>query len=326
MLLACIAYQFVLVNNVQGKKNVSFKIHTAATYAEVLTEMKAEKLLNNYYSFELLSSKMNYPHKVHPGNYVFKPGMSNKDILRMLIGGHQTPVKVTFNNVRTKADLAGKLSRCLELDSLKLMKLFYDTSFLKKQNLDTNTIICLFIPNSYEMYWNISQEKFMERMQKEYKIFWNASRLEKAKNISLSTIEVSIMASLVQAEQLKFASERPRIAGLYMNRLHLGMPMQNDATLIFALGDFSIKRVLNIHKEIESPYNTYKNIGLTPGPINLPEISSLDAVLNYEKNDYLFLCAKEDFSGYHNFAADYVTHQKNANLYTSALDKKNIYK
>lgn len=326
LLLVGIGYLFLLGNNMNGTTPINFKIHTHATYAEVICDIKDKQILRNRWSFELLAKQLHYEKKIHPGNYLFKPGMSNKEMLRMLIGGHQTPVNVTFNNVRTKKDLAGKLSRALELDSATFLQLLYDTTFLTSHHLDTNTVICLFIPNTYEMYWNISQDRFMERVSLEYQRFWNATRLQQAKSIGLTPIEVSIMASLVQAEQQRFPAERPRIAGLYMNRLKKGMPMENDATLIFAIGDFSMKRVLNVDKAIDSPFNTYKNKGLTPGPINLPDRSSIDAVLNYEKNDYLFLCAKEDFSGFHNFAADYATHQKNAKLYTTALDKRNIYR
>lgn len=326
LLLVGVGYRFLLGNNVNSTASINFKIHTHATYAEVIRDIKDKQILRNRWSFELLAKQLHYEKKIHPGNYLFKPGMSNKEMLRMLIGGHQTPVNVTFNNVRTKKDLAGKLSRALELDSATFLQLLYDTTFLTSHHLDTNTVICLFIPNTYEMYWNISQDRFMERVSLEYQRFWNATRLQQAKLIGLTPIEVSIMASLVQAEQQRFPAERPRIAGLYMNRLKKGMPMENDATLIFAIGDFTMKRVLNVDKAIDSPFNTYKNKGLTPGPINLPDRSSIDAVLNYEKNDYLFLCAKEDFSGFHNFAADYATHQKNAKLYTTALNKRNIYR
>ena len=326
LLILAIAYYWVLGNNVRGTKPMAFKIHTHSDYATVIYDLKTNHILRNLKSFELLALQLHYDKKIRPGNYIFKPGMSNKEILRMLIGGHQTPVNVTFNNIRTKQDLAGKLSHALELDSASFLQLLYDSAFLASHHVDTNTVICLFIPNTYEMYWNISQDHFMERVSKEYQHFWNATRRQQAKSIGLTPIEVSIMASLVQAEQQRFPSERPRIAGLYMNRLKKGMPMENDATLIFAIGDFTMKRVLNVDKAIDSPFNTYKNKGLTPGPINLPDRSSIDAVLNYEKNDYIFLCAKEDFSGFHNFAADYATHQKNAKLYTTALDKRNIYR
>jgi len=184
----------------------------------------------------------------------------------------------------------------------------------------------MFIPNTYEFYWNTSAEEFFKRMAKEYKAFWTSERIAKAKKIGLSQSEVSALASIVQAEQLFHADERSRVAGLYINRLNKGMLLQSDPTLIYALGDFTIKRVLNKHKIIKSPYNTYLNTGLPPGPINLPERSSIDAVLNYEKHDYIFMCAKEDFSGYHNFAKTNRQHEIYAAKYHRELNKRRIYK
>jgi UPF0755 protein len=323
---AGIGYNYFFSNNINSSSPIHIYIPSGSSYSDVLSILKENKVLKNYSSFELLASKMNLTKKVYPGHYLFKPKMNNKDIIRMLRGGLQTPVKVTFNNVRTKADLAGKISRCLEIDSVSFYNMLYDTSFLSKNGLDTNNVLCLFIPNTYEMYWNTSQKKLMERVIKEYKTFWTDERKSKAQAQGLTQMQVSILASIVQAEQLSRPSERPIIAGLYLNRLHKGMLLESDPTLIYATGDFTIKRVLNIHKEIDSPFNTYKNVGLPPGPINLPDISSLNAVLNPNKNEYIFMCAKEDMSGYHNFAVDYNQHLKNAALYTAALNKMKIYK
>ena len=242
----------------------------------------------------------------------------------MLRLGEQVPVLMTFNNVRTKAQLAGTISRQLEVDSITLKQLLNNNDFLKKNKMDEKSSITLFIPNTYELWWSTSSEKLFERMALEYKKFWTKERKQKSKSLNLSQTEVAILASIVQAEQQTHPDERPVIAGLYVNRLKKKMRLESDPTLVFAHGDFSIKRVLNKHKEIDSPYNTYKNEGLPPGPINLPEPSSIDAVLNYKKNDYLFMCAKPDFSGYHNFAKTLKQHNINARKYREALNKKGV--
>jgi UPF0755 protein len=258
---------------------------------------------------------MNYPNTVRPGKYKIEPKTSYIDLIRKLRAGIQEPVNLTFNNIRTKQDLAGNLSKQIELDSLTILKHFINQpeSFLH------------FIPNTYEVYWNLSEKSLFSKMKKEYNKFWNTSRKAKAKKIGLTPKEVAVLASIVQSETQK-NDEKPRVAGVYANRLKKGMLLQADPTLIFAHQDFTITRVLNIHKEIDSPYNTYKYTGLPPEPICLPEISSLDAVLNYENHDYIFFCAKEDFSGYHNFAKTNRQHERNAAVYRKALDAREIYK
>jgi len=204
--------------------------------------------------------------------------------------------------------------------------LLNNKDFITELGFKKETVLCLFLPNTYEFYWSTDAKQFILRMNDEYKKFWNETRTKKAKEVNLTPIEVSILASIVQAEQGRFNDEKPTIAGLYINRLTQGIALQSDPTLVYAAGDFSIKRVLNVHKEINSPYNTYMYAGLTPGPINLPEISSIDAVLNYEKHDYLFMCAKDDFSGYHYFAKTASQHNVYAQRYHAALNGQKIYK
>jgi UPF0755 protein len=243
----------------------------------------------------------------------------------MLKSGRQVPVKISFHIVRTVNDIAGKVSKKLELDSASLVKLFQDEDFLSKNGdftkLSAPTIL---IPNTYEFWWNTSAEGFFERMLKEYNKFWNQERKEKSQNLGLSRLEIYTLASIVQAEQTVHKSEWKRIAGLYINRLKINMLLQSDPTLVYAWNDFTIKRVLNKHKELDSPYNTYLYPGLPPGPINIPEPDAVDAVLNYESHKYLYMCAKEDFSQYHNFAENYQQHLNNANRYHNALNKKGI--
>jgi UPF0755 protein len=249
--------------------------------------------------------------------------MSNLALVRMLRSGRQVPVKVTFNTVRTKEDLAEKITANLEVTKAQFLQLLQDSVYIRKFDFEEETIMSMFIPNTYEFWWNTSAETLFDRMYKEYQSFWTEERKAKAKALGLSQQEVSTLASIVQAESQK-SDERPRIAGVYLNRLRIGMALQADPTLVFAAGDFSIKRLTGVHMAIDSPYNTYKYPGLPPGPINLPDINSLDAVLNTEKHDFLYFCAKEDFSGYHSFASNYNDHMANARRYQRALNAANI--
>jgi len=250
--------------------------------------------------------------------------MSNNELVNLLRSGKQVPVKLTFNSIRTPEQLAGKVAKQIEADSTDIIKLLKSESFTSSYGFNKYTIMTMFIPNTYEVYWNMSAEDFFRRMANEYKNFWTEERKQKAKNINLMQSQVSILASVVQAEQSVHHDEKRIIAGLYINRLQKRMKLESDPTLVYAVGDFEIKRVLNIHKEVESPFNTYKYLGLPPGPINLPEISSIDAVLNYQPNNYIFMCAKEDFSGKHNFAVTYNEHLRNAERYRAALNKRKI--
>jgi UPF0755 protein len=244
----------------------------------------------------------------------------------LLRSGQQAPLNVTFNNIRLKEELAEKICSEVSADADEFLALLNDSSVVSEYGFTTETIMCMFIPNTYEVFWTITERELMDRMYQEYKRFWNDERRAKADALGLTLTEVSILASVVQAEQLGHPDERPRVAGLYINRLERNIALQADPTLVYALGDFSIKRVLDTDKEIDSPYNTYLYAGLPPGPINLPEISSIDAVLNYEDHDYLYMCAKEDFSGYHNFANNLQDHLNNARKYQRALNQARVYR
>ncbi len=287
--------------------------------------MSKHEILKDLESFLWVANKKNYKN-IRSGRYEIKSGMSNNELVNMLRSGHQKPIKLTFNNIRTKQELASKVSQKLELDSIELMVLLNNNQFLTPFKFSNITIISMFIPNTYEFYWNISAEAFFKKMNKEYEKFWTKERLEKAEKIKMSPIEVSTLASIVQAEQSIHNDEKAKVAGLYINRLKKGMLLQSDPTVVYAIGDFSIRRVLNRDKEIDSPYNTYKYTGLPPSPINLPEISSIDAVLNYANHNYIFMCAKEDFSGYHNFSKTTHQHMIYARRYQRALNKKKIYR
>ena len=210
-------------------------------------------------------------------------------------------------------------------DSIEILDLFSDENMILEFGFNTETFRAMFIPNTYEFYWTTSADEFAKRMKTEYDRFWDKSRKAKAEEIGLSPEEVIILASIVQSETIK-KDELETVAGLYINRLKKDIRLQADPTIKYAVGDYSLKRVLTKHLEIDSPYNTYKNVGLPPGPIAFPEITTIDAVLNYEKHKYLYMCAKEDFSGYHNFAQTLSQHNRNAAKYRKALDKKRIYK
>ncbi len=323
-----VLYNRVYANNINPQITKSFFLYipTGADFTTLSDSLNQHKVLKNFDSFKWVCEKKHYINKVKSGRYEIKPNMSNNDLVNMLRSGNQKAIRLTFNNIRTKSDLVKKISQQLELTSPQLLKVLNDKKFLQKYGFSPTTVISMFIPNTYEFYWNTSAEKFFIKMNKEYNKFWNKQRCDKAKFINMSKLEVSVLASIVQAEQSVHNDEKAKIAGLYINRLKRGMPLESDPTLVYAIGDFSIRRVLNSHKEINSPFNTYKNLGLPPAPINLPEISSLDAVLNYQKHSYIFMCAKADFSGYHNFAKNITMHNVYAKQYHRALNKRKIMK
>lgn len=299
-------------------------IPTGSNYDDLISVLKDGDFLMDIESFKKVSYLKTFT-KVKAGRYKVQNKMSNNALIGMLRIGDQAPVNITFNNVRTIEQLAGKISRNIEVDSLDLVKRLKSSKTQKKYGFNSNTFISMFIANTYQVFWDISMEALIKRMANEYKTFWTKSRKNKANKLGMSQSEVTTLASIVQLESLK-RDEQPRVAGVYINRLRIGMPLQADPTVIFAVGDFSIKRVLNKHLEINSPYNTYKVKGLPPGPIYLASPSTIDAVLDYESHKYIYFCAKEDFSGYHSFATSYRQHINNAKRYQRALNKKRIYK
>ena len=321
------AYQLMYTANIDTKGQTTYvRIRKGQSYEAVMDSIEAKDVIIDKLAFRFMAKLMNYPKLVKPGMYELPDKATNYQLIGILRSGRQTPLKLTFNNVRLKDDLAAKLAQNLDADEDDFREMFNDEEYLKKFGFTPTTIMTMFIPNTYELYWNTTPEQLMERMKKEYDKFWNADRIAKAKKLGLSKREVSVLASIVEAEQNQHSDERPRIAGAYLNRLKIGMPLQADPTVVFAVGDFSIRRVLNKHLATESPYNTYKNKGLPPGPINLPSIPSIDAVLNPEKHNYIYFCAKEDFSGYHSFAATEKEHIANARRYQKALTAAKIMK
>lgn len=299
-------------------------IPSNSEFPDVVKLLLENGLLINSNSFEWLAKQKKYNTNIKSGRYKINRALNNNDLINLLRSGNQTPIKVTFNNLRNKEQLAGRIASQIEADSLSIINYITDSLFLNKLKLNTENVVCLFIPNTYEFYWNTSVESFVNRMIKEYSNFWTSSRSKKAAEIKLNYYQVAILASIVEKEQSIKRDERPEIAGLYLNRLKKGMKLESDPTLIFALDDFTIKRVLNKDKKVKSPYNTYKNKGLPPGPICIPSINAIDAVLNASEHKYIFMCAKEDFTGYHNFAKTYAKHLTNARKYQKALNKRKI--
>lgn len=251
--------------------------------------------------------------------------MNNRSLINLIKAGNQDPVKLKFHNIRKKEEFAAYLAKSLEADSATFIKVLDSAALVEKYGFTVDNSYTMFIPNTYEMYWNTTPLEFFDRMQKEYTKFWTAERKQKAAALNLTPQQVTILASIVDGEAL-YDKEMPSIAGLYLNRLNKGILLQADPTVIFANGDFTVKRVTGPLLRVESKYNTYKYAGLPPGPIMMPSINAIDAVLNHEHNNYIYMCAKADFSGYHAFAETKAQHEVNAKAYRAALDKRNIFK
>lgn len=273
--------------------------------------------------FSILAKYLKYDGRVRIGRYEISNDLSTLQLVRNLRNHNSSPVDVVVPSVRTVKELASRLSSQLMIDSAEIVSHLYSDSTLDALGLTAETLPSLFIPNTYQIYWETSVEALTERMKREHDTFWNGTRSDKAKQIGLAPVQVNTLASIVDSETAN-NGEKPRIAGLYINRINKKMPLQSDPTVIFAVGDFSIRRVLNKHLAVESPYNTYKVQGLPPGPIRIPSVAGIDAVLNYEHNNYLYMCAKEDFSGTHNFATNIQEHYANARRYTAALNARGI--
>ena len=306
-------------------KDAVVLIPTGSNFDDVEKIFTEKEVLSNIKAFRWVAKKKSYKENIKAGRYVVKKGWNTNELVNKLRIGAQTPVKVTFNNVRYFDELAGKVSCYFEADSVAFLKAFLNEENYTKYGFSEVTFSSMFIPNTYEFYWTIKPDQFIEKMHVEYKKFWNSNRLAKAEKLELTPVEITTLASIVQEETVK-EDEKPKIAGLYLNRLKRGMLLQADPTIKYAIHDFTIRRVTNDMLETTSPYNTYKFAGLPPGPINFPEISSIDAVLNAEDHNYLYMCAKDDFSGYHNFSRTLSQHNINAVKYRRALNQNKIWR
>lgn len=293
-------------------------------YSELLLQLQTSARIKDLDSFKRLASATSYPEKMRTGRFALTPKTTLRQALAILSNGMQTPIKLTFNNIRTKEDFARRIDEELMLNGDSLLYCLYDEAFCQEYGFDTETILAMFIPNTYELYWNISLERFVQRMKSEHDRFWTDERRQKAATIPLTPIQVATLASIVE-EETAVRDEYATVAGLYINRLKSGMLLQADPTVKYAVGDFSLRRVLNKHLATDSPYNTYLYPGLPPGPIRMPSIRGIEAVLNYKQHRYIYMCAKEDFSGRHNFAVNLAEHNRNAERYRQALNRRMIY-
>ena len=318
-------YKTVMSPNIKTAdgKEVSLYIPTGSDYDQVKAIIDDANVLLNENSFNWVAKRKELPENIHPGRYIIKDGMNNNRLVNMLRGGLQTPVKVKFNNIRDVDQLAGRIAQQIEADSTSIADMLHNQQYINQLGFNNYTIPALFLPDTYEFYWNTDAEGFVNRMFQEYNKFWNEERKQQAQSKGLSPIQVSTLASIVNKET-NMTDEMPRVAGVYLNRIKSNWLLQADPTLIFAWNDYSIRRVLDYHKQIESPYNTYKHIGLPPGPICIPSLAAIKAVLNAEDHNYYYFCAKEDFSGYHNFAKTLAEHNRNAAKYQQALNQRGI--
>ena len=320
-------YNAVFIPNTAfNNKEAHVYIPTGARFSDVMDELKP--LLEDPISFEAVANRKGYPANIKPGHFIIKKVIYNNDIINSIRIGN-VPILIKFNNQERLENLAGNLANQLEIDSLSILKVFRDEDYLNKRGFNQYNALSMYIPNSYEVYWNISAKKFQERMYKEYQAFWNATRSQKATELELSKEQVISLAAIVQKETAK-VEERSKVAGVYVNRIKRGMPLQADPTVIYSKkildNDFDqeIKRVLYKDLELDSPYNTYQNTGVPPGPITMPDISSIDTVLNFEKHSYFYFVADVKNFGYHKFAKTLAQHNRNKQEYVRWISQQKV--
>ena len=307
------------------KERAVIYIPTGSIYNDVKDSLRAHFTVKNWKILDWVARKKSYPQLVKAGRYVIDKSLSYPALINILRSGQQKPVNVTFSDIRTVNELAGRVGHQIEADSAQIISFLNNLENYRNDGFTRENIISVFVPNTYRLYWNTTPGEFYDRMLREYRKFWNEERLARAREKNLTQTEVAILASIIDDEAAK-ADEKPRIAGVYLNRLKRGILLQADPTIKFALNDFTITRVLYKHLLVDSPYNTYKHTGFPPGPIGCPTIEGLDAVLNAEKHDFLFFAAKADFSGYHNFSKTLAEHNRYAALFQKELDKRKIFK
>ena len=320
---AALFFRTFMAENVRNK-DVTVVVPPGATFEQVMDTLRKYEVLKSEATFRKTADALKYK-TMRVGKYDISGCRTNLDLVRLLRRGQHYPVKFTFNNVRTADQLVERVGHKFFFEPEELSALLHDRSYMQKFGLSDTTAVCLFIPNTYDLYYDITAEDFLDRMNGYYEQFWNEQRRATASDIGLTPVQVATLASIVEEENMR-PSEKAIIAGLYMNRIHKDMLLQSDPTVKFAIGDFARKRILNADLQVDSPYNTYKYKGLPPGPIRIPEASTMDSVLHYRHHNYLYMCAKEDFSGYHNFTASAAEHAQNAARYRAALNARNIKK
>lgn len=319
------AYYLLFAPQFYPKTTVYIYIDRDDTIDSIYNKVKMQGVPRHFIGFEWMAKGRKYNTCIHTGRYAIRCGENVYHVFSRLYRGYQEPTNLTIGSVRTLDRLARSVGKQLMIDSAEIATVMYDTAFQQRMGYTPETMACLFIPNTYQVYWDMSVETFFERMQKEHRRFWNQERLDKATAIGMNVEEVCTLASIVE-EETNNQAEKPTVAGLYINRLRAGMPLQADPTVKFALQDFGLQRITNAHLNIDSPYNTYRYAGLPPGPIRIPSPAGIDAVLNYQRHNYLYMCAKEDFSGTHNFASNYAEHLRNARKYWNALNERKIFR
>ena len=318
-----VAWKVIGPNTGDMQKGEYLYIPTGASYQLVMDELVQGGYIDDAASFDIIAQRANYPAMIKAGKYKISAGMSNYNMIRLLRSGRQEPVKLVINKLRTKQDFIEFVAERLEPKPEEIADLLADNRFLADYGVDTNTALTVIIPDTYEFYWNTSATKVYDRLADYYEKYWTNERKALADSLGLTPTEVIILASIVEEETNK-NDEKGNVASVYLNRIQKNMKLQADPTVKFAVGDFAIKRVLKTHTEFDSPYNTYMYAGLPPGPINTPSKATINAVLHTEPTNYLYFCAKEDFSGYHNFARNYDEHMTNARNYQKALNEAGI--
>ncbi|MFT5878785.1 MAG: UPF0755 protein [Dokdonia sp.] len=318
-------YRYIYASNVKMETDQKiFVIESDWTYEKVARSLLENRIISNAESFDWVAKKKRYTTHVKSGRFQIQNGWSNTELINHIrLAGNSSPVKVTFHTISRLSQLAAIVGNQIEADSAELMEAFLDSDWMSRYGVTKQTAQAIFIPNTYELYWNTSGRQFTKRMTQEFDHFWTVERKEKAKTLNLSPIEVSILASIVEAETKK-NDEMPKVAGLYLNRLKIGMRLQSDPTVVFALNKPGIHRVYFADLKIESPYNTYIYKGLPPGPIGFPSTKALNAVLDSFESKYIYMCAKPDYSGYHNFANSYNQHLRYAAKYRAFLKRQGI--
>ena len=313
------------INPGPGKENIEFYIPSGASLNQVIDTLVSKNLIQSRSVFRWIADRKKYSSHIKPGRYTVNENINYLSLINLLRSGNQTPVLVTFNNARTLNDIAGKIGGQIEVDSVAILTFLKDVNNYSSDGFSAEDVISVFIPNTYELYWSTSAKGLYERMLREYKSFWNTERLAEASGAGLNPLQVCILASIID-DEVVVAEEKPRIAGVYLNRIKRGIPLQACPTIKFALNDFTITRILDKYLLVDSPYNTYIHNGFPPGPIRCPSIEGIEAVLHAEKHDYIFFAAKADFSGSHNFSRTLAEHNRYAREYQAELDRRKIYK
>ncbi len=320
-----VGYYVILSPNMKVDDDGLIYVREGDSFETVLDSLQSRSYVKSSTTLRWTAKLKRYSGKVRPGCYRIENGMNNNAIVNQFRSGNQLAVHLTFNNVRTLEQMAGIISRQLDIDSTDFLHTVRNPELQRELGFRPENVIVLFIPNTYQVYWSLSPEELIRRMAMEYRVFWNSKRTEQARKAGLSSIDVSILASIVEEETIA-EEEYSLIAGVYMNRLKQGMFLEACPTLKFALNDFTIRRVLHSHIAVDSPYNTYKHKGLPPGPVRMPSPVAMDAVLNYARHDYIFFCADSDFSGRHRFSKTLKQHNEYAARYHAELNRRNIYK